>query len=100
MVRVVDCHAGVLDSNSGGPKKFPPWNYFTGGSSNSVVPESASGSGSGLYKGSGSTQLGLKSSRPLSQVGPGSTWPESCRLGVFSERSDTYMYMIYGLGFV
>ena len=43
-------------------------------------------------------QLGLKSSRPLSQVGPGSTRP--C---VFSERSVTYMYpymyIIYGLGF-
>ena len=23
MVRVVDCHAGVLDSNPGGPKDFP-----------------------------------------------------------------------------
>ena len=31
-------------------------------------------------------QLGLKSSRPLSQVGPGSTWP-----GVFSECPVTYM---------
>ena len=30
-------------------------------------------------------QLGLKSSRPLSQVGPGSTRPESTRPGVFSE---------------
>ena len=41
-------------------------------------------------------QLGLKSSRPLSQVGPGSTRP-----GAFSERSVTYMYMymIYALGF-
>ena len=49
MVRVVDCHAGVLGSNPGGPKRFYPWNYFTGGSGNSVAPESASGSGSGLY---------------------------------------------------
>ena len=41
-------------------------------------------------------QVGLKSSRPLSQVGPGSTRP-----GVFSEHSVTFMsmYMIYGLGF-
>ena len=29
MVRVVDCHAGVLGSNPGGPKRFSPWNYFT-----------------------------------------------------------------------
>ena len=49
MVRVVDCHAGVLGSNPGGPRIFSPWNYFTGGSGNSVAPESASGSGSGLY---------------------------------------------------
>ena len=70
MVRVVDCHAGVLgsnpggpkrfspwnyftggsdNSNPGGPKRFSPWNYFTGGSDNSDAPESASGSGSGLY---------------------------------------------------
>ena len=49
MVRVFDCHAGVLGSNPGRPKRFSPWNYFTGGSSNSVVPESASGTGSGLY---------------------------------------------------
>ena len=48
MVRVVDCHAGVLGSNPGGPT-YPSWNYFTGGSSNSVAPESASGSGSRLY---------------------------------------------------
>ena len=32
MVRVVDCHAGVLGSNPGGPRIFSPWNYFTGGS--------------------------------------------------------------------
>ena len=50
-------------------------------------------------------QLGLKSSRPLSQVGPGSTPPESTRPCVFSEYSVTYMYpymyiiYIYGLGF-
>ena len=49
MVRVVDCHAGVLGSNPCGPKIFSPWNYFTGGSGNSVAPESDSGSGSGLY---------------------------------------------------
>ena len=40
-------------------------------------------------------QLGLKSSRPLSQLGPGSTRPESTRPSVFSERSVTYM--VYGL---
>ena len=28
MVRVVDCHAGVLGSNPGGPKDFSPWNYY------------------------------------------------------------------------
>ena len=49
MVRVVDCHTGVLGLNPGGPKIFSPWNYFTGGSGNSVALESASGSGSGLY---------------------------------------------------
>ena len=43
MVRVVDCHAGVLGLNPGGPKIFSPWNYFTGGSGNSVAPESALG---------------------------------------------------------
>ena len=31
-------------------------------------------------------QLGLKSSRPLSQLSPGSTRSESTRPGVFSER--------------
>ena len=31
------------------PKDFPLGNYFTGGSDNSVAPESASGSRSGLY---------------------------------------------------
>ena len=40
-------------------------------------------------------QLGLRSSRPLSQFGPGSTRPESTRPVVFSERSVTYM--VYGL---
>ena len=49
MVRVVDCHAGVLGSNTGGPKRFSPWNNFTDGSVNSVAPESDSGSGSRLY---------------------------------------------------
>ena len=29
-------------ANAGGPKDFSLWNYFTGGSSNSVAPESAS----------------------------------------------------------
>ena len=29
MVRVVDCHAGVLGSNPGGHKRFSPWNYFS-----------------------------------------------------------------------
>ena len=48
MVRVVDCHAGVLGSNPGGPRIFSPWNYFTGGSGNSGAPELASGSGSGI----------------------------------------------------
>ena len=49
MVRVSDCHAGVLGSNPGGSKRFSPRNYFTGGSGFSVAPESASRSGSGLY---------------------------------------------------
>ena len=48
MVRVADCHAGVLGSNPGGPKRFSPWNYYTGGSGNSGAPEGASGSGSGI----------------------------------------------------
>ena len=48
MVKVVDCHAGVLGSNPGGPKIFSSWNYFTGGSGNSVAPELAYGSGSGI----------------------------------------------------
>ena len=30
-------------------QRFSPWNYFTGGSGNSVAPESFSRSGSGLY---------------------------------------------------
>ena len=29
MARVVDCHAGVLGLNPGGPKRFSPWNYLT-----------------------------------------------------------------------
>ena len=41
---MVDCQAGVLGSNPGGPKRFSPWNYFTGGRGNLVAPESASGS--------------------------------------------------------
>ena len=45
MAKVVNCHAGVLGQNPGRPS----WNYFTGGSSNSVAPEPASGRGSGLY---------------------------------------------------
>ena len=49
MVRVVDSHTGVLGSNPGGPKIFSPWNHLSGGSSNSVVPELASGSHSRLY---------------------------------------------------
>ena len=49
MVRVVDCPAGVLGLNPGGPKRFSPWNYFTGGGRNPVAPELASGSGSGLF---------------------------------------------------
>ena len=49
MVRVVDCHAGVLGSNPGGPKDVFLWNCFNGGSGNSVTPGAASGSGSGLY---------------------------------------------------
>ena len=39
----------VLGLNPGGSNIFPPWNYFTGGSGNSVEPKSASGSGCGLY---------------------------------------------------
>ena len=46
---MVDCQAGVPGSCPGGPKRFPPWNCFTGGSGNSIVPESASGSGNGPY---------------------------------------------------
>ena len=44
MVRVADCHAGVLGSNSGGPKRFP-----LGVTGISEAPETASGSASGLY---------------------------------------------------
>ena len=49
MVRVVDCHAGVLGLNPGGPKDFSLWNCFNGVRSNLVTPGAASGSGSGLY---------------------------------------------------
>ena len=49
MVRVANCHAGILGSNPGGPKRFSPWYNFTGCSCNLVAPESASGSPSGLY---------------------------------------------------
>ena len=47
MVREVDCHAGVLDQNPGGPRIFSPWNYFTGGSGNLGAPESALGAVAG-----------------------------------------------------
>ena len=57
MVRVVDCHTGVLGSSPGGPKIFSPWNYFNGGSGNLVAPESASGSGSELYSDVGGARL-------------------------------------------
>ena len=49
MVRLVDCHAGVLGSNPGGPKRFSPQNNFIAGSGNSVAPVSASGSDNRLY---------------------------------------------------
>ena len=49
MDRVADCHAKVLGSNPGRPKRFSLRNYLTGGSGNLVAPESASGSGSGQY---------------------------------------------------
>ena len=51
MVRVVNCHAGVLGSNPGRPKDFSFWNCFNGVRSNSVMPGagSESESGSGLY---------------------------------------------------
>ena len=39
-------------------------------------------------------QLGLKSSRPLSQVGHESTRPESTRPGVFLERPVTYIWFV------
>ena len=50
MVRVVNCHAGVLGTNPGGPKDFSLWNCFNGVRSNSVTPgaTSESESGSGL----------------------------------------------------
>ena len=41
--------------------------------------------GLGCFNGPVAGQLGLKSSRPLSQLGPGSTRHESTRPGVFSE---------------
>ena len=41
-----DCHAGVLGSNPGGPKYFP---LGITSMVAAVAPESASGSGSGLY---------------------------------------------------
>ena len=47
MVRVVNCHAGVLGSNTGRPKIFSP-KYFTCGSGDTVAPESASGNSCGL----------------------------------------------------
>ena len=46
MVRMANCHAGVLDSNPGRSKRFSPCHYFTGGSGNSVAPESISGNSS------------------------------------------------------
>ena len=58
MVRVVNCHGGVLGSNPGRHRIFSPWNYFTGGSGNSVAPESASGSCSGLLM-SGSQEIAI-----------------------------------------
>ena len=39
MVRMVDCHAGVLGSNPGGPKRFSPWNYFKGNSPYPAMPD-------------------------------------------------------------
>ena len=49
MIRVVDCHAGVLGSNPGGPKRFPLRITSLVAAVILVAPESASGSGSGLY---------------------------------------------------
>ena len=51
MVRAVDCQAGVLGLNPGGPKDFSLWNCFNSVRSNSVTPGAASESesGSGLY---------------------------------------------------
>ena len=57
MVRVVDCHAGILGSNPGGSKRFSPWNHLTSGSGYSVAPELASGNGSGLSIGTDEAQL-------------------------------------------
>ena len=42
MVRVVDCQAGVLGSNPGGPKEFSLWNCFNGVRSKLVTPGAAS----------------------------------------------------------
>ena len=49
MVRVVDCHAEVLGSNPGGPKKFSLWNCFNGVRSTSVMPGATYDSESGLW---------------------------------------------------
>ena len=57
MVRAVDCHAGVLGSNPCRPKRFSPWNYFNGGSDNSVMPESASGAVAGYTVGTVDARL-------------------------------------------
>ena len=48
MVTLVDCHARDLGWNPVEPERIP-WNCFNGFRSYSVMPESASGSGSGLY---------------------------------------------------
>ena len=48
MARLVDCHTRDLGSNPVEPEMIP-WNCFNCLRSNSVMPESASGSGSGLY---------------------------------------------------
>ena len=42
MVRAVDCHAEVLGSNPGGPKRFYPWNDFNGIGLDMIYFESAS----------------------------------------------------------
>ena len=38
MVRVVDCHTGVLGSNTGGPKDFSLWNYFSSWKMSGILP--------------------------------------------------------------